>query len=261
MILGQNDTILLDQFSDIQKMPSLDSLVLDTDYEVLDNSLQDATIVSSRELSLSSSFSVASGDEVILEIDGFFFKNVVDNINSDQDNLMLVNNIKDKNNTILKTGSIKIKRSSNYIVKLIDLEEGNYIIRPTNQKIVVRASWVQPNVSLAEISAKLVDASNLKQSRLDSVKNLALKMIYSDISGFSNYYDIIDEIDLWALLFVKMECILSIDYEFKQEWYKPCISYENKINLYMPKEKFEEDSDGKSTSTIDNNISVGRYSL
>ena len=51
MITGQNDTIYLNQFSDIQKMPSLDSLILNTDYELVDNSLVEAVIVSAKELS------------------------------------------------------------------------------------------------------------------------------------------------------------------------------------------------------------------
>ena len=260
MLAGQNATILLNQFSDIKSIPSLDALVLGADYTITANPFLDGTISSSKELALSAAIDAKQGDEILLDIDGYFYKNIIDNISTDQLSLLLVNNVKNKNG-ILKTGSIKIKRNVGYIVKLIDLDEGHYLIQPSNQKLVIRKSWVQPEVSFSEISAKLKDAGGLNESRLEQVRQLALKFIYSDLSGFDNYYDIIDEIDLFPLLFVKMECILSIDYNFKQEWYRPCEKYDNLIMSYKPDEKFEEDSDGSPSDIITTEIATGDYSL
>lgn len=262
MLKTRNDTIKLNQLSSIVKMPSLEALVLDSDYTITSNLEVPATVVSGTELLMDSAYDVEIGDTLSLNVDGFYFKHIIDNMDSTSTKILLTDDILDKSNDLVDPATvIAVKRTTNITVKLNDLAEGHYLIKPTNQKLVVRESYVQPYVSLAEISVKLIDATNLKQSRIDRLNKVALRMIYSDLSGFDNYYDIIDEVDLWKILFVKMECLLAVDYESKQEWYNPCESYEKLINSYMPKQRFEENADGTSSSVIINDIEVGGYGL
>lgn len=261
MIVNENAIIHLNQFSSMVELPDLEALAPAVDYEIVDNSNISATVISSKELLMDSLFDVEPGDSISLIIDDFPFKNIVDNIDVTKTKIILTEDITDKDGEYVESGAIEVRRTDNITLKLLDLDEGHYLIKPTNTKVVVRKSYVQPYVSLAEISAKLVDAGNLKQSRMDSVNSLALKMIYSDLSGFENYYDIIDEIDLWKILFFKIECILSADYNIKQDDYKPCARYEKLISTYKPREKFTENPDGTPSDKIDNEINVGSWTL
>lgn len=261
MIVNENAIIHLNQFSSMVELPGLEALIPAVDYEIIDNTDIGAEVISSKELLIDSEFDVKPGDSISLNIDDFYFKHIVDNIDVSKTKIMLTEDIIDKNGDYVESGIIAVKRTDDTTLKLLDLEEGHYLIKPTNTKLIVRKSFVQPYVSLSEISAKLVDAGNLKQSRLDSVNSLALKMIYSDLSAFENYYDIIDEIDLWKILFFKVECILSADYNIKQDDYKPCARYEKLLGTYKPVEKFIENSDGSPSDRIDNEINAGSWTL
>ncbi len=261
MIVNENAIINLNQFSSMVELPSLVALTPASDYEIVDNTPVNATVVSRTELLMDSTYSVFPGDSISLNIGGFYFKHIIDNIDTTGVKILLAEDILDKDGEYVESGSITVKRTDNITLSLLNLEEGHYLIKPTNTKVVVRKSYVQPYVSLSEISAKLIDAGNLKQSRLDSLNKVALKMIYSDLSGFSNYYDIIDEIDLWKILFVKIECLLMTDYEVSQENYKPCEAYSRLIQTYKPRQKFNENTNGSPSEVIDSDIAVGVWSL
>ena len=234
------------------------------DYTPESNSFIRSTILSPTELLLTTAISCEQGDGVILRINDFEFKNIIDNIDSTKQKIILTNDILDKDGNILENGTIEIKIDSKYIIKLNNIEEGNYLIKPTNTKLIVRKSWVQPYVSLQDLSTKLIDAGNLKESRLARLNKIALKFLYSDLSGFGNYYDIIDEINLWKLLYYKIECLLSSDYEennVSNQENRSCYKYDNALNNYRPKEKFTEGIDGKPTKFIEENLNIGGWSL
>lgn len=261
MITDQNGILILNQFSSIVKLPDMVTLNAGVDYSILTNTHISCNIVNSKQITLASPLENASaGDGVLVTIGDFSFKNIIDNINSTKDKIVLIKDLTDVENNIVESGTIEIKYIWRKAIKLINVSEGHYLIKPTNQKIVVRNSFIQPYVDLQDLTPKMVDVINLKESRLDSLNKTALKMIYSDLSGLSNYYDIIDDIDLWALLYLKIECFLESDDEIKDNSNSKCNQYKNKINSYIPSEGFVENEDG-SVSTEIKAFSVGRWSL
>jgi hypothetical protein len=262
MIVNPNSLLALNQLSSIIRATDKVALVVDTDYSVLDNSFLDATVVSEKELSLDTALEIDQGAGIIVKVGNYNFKHIVDNIDSTNTKMLLKRDLVDKDNVLVESGSVEVKREDNITIRFLDLAEGHYIIKPSNLKVVVRESYVQPYVTFAELSAKILDVQNLTESRVSSLNSLALKMIYSDLSGFDNYYDIIDEVDMWKLLFLKIECLLSSDYEIVKEGAEtPCDAYKRELNLYRPTEKFTEGNDGVSTGEIEAVISSARYSL
>jgi len=261
MITNQNGLLFLNQFSSIVKLPNLEALTAGVDYSVVTNTPVSCTVVNSKQLTLASSLDDAiKGDGVFITIGEFDFKNIIDNINSDKDKIILLKELVDLDGVLIQSGSVEIKYSWTNAIKLINVEEGHYLVKPTNQKIVVRNSFVQPYVDFSELTPKMVDTINLKESRIDSLNKTALKMIYSDLSGLDNYYDIIDEIDLWSILFLKIECMLESDDEIKQNFNSKCTQYKNKIASFIPTEGFVENEDGSVSSEI-SGFSVGGWSL
>jgi len=264
MISSENGILFLNNFSSLVKLSDMSELVAGVDFSIESNSFINATILSPAELLLATSLSCEQGDGLLLQIDDFNFKNIVDNIDETQKKILLVKDIMNKNNEILESGNCEVRINSNYIIKLNNLEEGHYLIKPTNQKLIIRKSWVQPFVSFEDLSTKLIDADNLKESRLSRLNKTALKFVYSDLSGFSNYYDIIDDVDLWKLLYYKIECLLSSDYEennASNERNVACYKYENTLKKYAPKEIFSENENGESTTEIEKNVNYANFSL
>lgn len=258
MIIASDSIVLLSQLTSIVKLPDFGELTMGVDYSILPNTPINASIVSKTEIELDSEIDAKQGDDIILNIGGFEFKNIIDNIDDTKKKILLVDYIKDKNGAILETGNCTIKINANFIVKLNNLDEGLYLIKPTNQKMIVRRSWIQPFVTFGDLSAKLIDTGNLTQSRLTRLNKVALKFIYSDLSNLDNYYDIIDDIDLWKLLYLKIECLLSTDYENQES--TSCNEYKSELKKYSPSEKLEQGVDGKPTENIEE-FTIGRWSL
>jgi len=263
MIKNPNSLLFLNQLSSIVRATDKVALTPGVDYTVLPNTFINGTILSDNEISLDSALNVNQGQGVIIEIDGYNFKYIVDNVDEGNENMLLQGTLSNKAGRVIDSGAVRVKMESNVIVQLSNLAEGHYIIKPANLKMVIRESFVQPYVSFDELSAKKLDVQNLTESRVSSLNTLALKMIYSDLSSFDNYYDIIDEVDLWKLLFLKIICLLTDDYRIEKDSkdLTPCQKYEKALNVYAPKEKFVENEDGTSSEVIDNAIATGRYSL
>jgi len=217
----------------------------------VDNTPQSATILSSKKILFDTAFDTEPGNSISINLDGFYYKFIVDNIDVTKTKIILTEEIYDEDGYAVEDGIVTVKRTDNKTVKLLNLEEGHYLIKPGNIKLVVRESYLQPEVTFSQIAAVLIDATNLKQSRLSSLNKVAIKMIYSDLSAYENYYDIIDEIDLWKMLFIKIQCLLVADYEIKQEFYNPCLAYEKLLMTYKPREKFNENEDGSSSEQIE----------
>ena len=183
MIISENGTLFLNNFTSIVSLPNLVELTQGVDYTLENNDFIDSTILSSTEILLATPIisDCEQGSSVLMQIDDFLFKNIIDNIDSTNKKIILLKDIINKDDEILDTGSLKIKVNSNYIVKLNNVKEGNYLIKPTNQKLIVRKSWIKPFVNFEDLSAKLVDIDNLKESRLSRLNKTALKFIYSDL--------------------------------------------------------------------------------
>jgi len=92
-------------------------------------------------------------------------------------------------------------------VDFLNVPEGVYYVKPTNEMIIVRESWADPYISYSSLTTILPDLKNLKESEIKEMNNAARDLIYAEIVKLDLFSDIIFESDLVVL---KQKAILYL---------------------------------------------------
>lgn len=238
------NSIIKGVLTGLERFSSSESLSSPADFEVLSNGWIECTIQDgdSQKIQIEGSpaFDFRIGDAIEFKIssNSFKFINTITLESDELDIYILSEKIRDENNDEITSGSIFI-RSLEQRTSIKDIDEGYYIIKPTNQKLVIRNSYIKPEVDISDLFARYPDAVNISRSDLAKIEESALKDIYQQLSGFDNYFDIVDEIDMNRLLLFKVICLIHMRSNETESNY--CKAFASEIRKYRPKAKYDAD--------------------
>jgi len=267
LITAPNTTIKTNAVTGIVKFgDKSSSFTSPVDWEQLDNDWIDFTVNESRKITADASTDFFELGEFIQvrTSGGFSFLNQIELITEDAAPVIILKkDILDYEDEEITSGTVYIK-TYNPKLSIKAMDEGYYVLQPSNQKLIIRNNWLQPALNMGKVESYYKDATNLSLAEIANYKETALAEIYNDLSGFDNYFDIIDEVNMEQLLILSFICVVykSAGGEISEN-NNFCKMYDSAMQVYKPKAKYHaDDTTGEIISNIpDMNISVGEYSL
>lgn len=211
---------------------------------------------------LSSLFEVGESVEILQS--GFYVKNIINAKGTTTGTTPNFVTIYQVNKELEDLTANTICRQLYKKVTLTAVPEDVYYIIPTNEQLVIRNSFASLKVNYADFIAYYPDLKNYNEFEFNTLNQLALTMIYADLSGYVDFYNIIHFAVLENLLFLKIMCILSNRFANQNQINTnetPCKKYENALLKFTVNLKLVNNSDNTPSSQAPQKVYSGSYSL
>jgi len=192
------------------------------------------------------------GEEIYLTVDGFRTKNIISAVGTGGVYKLQKQVLNFTSNTISSATRI-MKRYD------LNLSEGKYYIKPTNEILMIRDSYNKPFVSWSDLVSDMPDISNLEEWEWEKLNENALNDVYSDLEPHKNVYDIVWANAIYTLTKAKILAKLQNRYRVEgQDFYT---RYKDELNKFSVLYTKTETETGQLESDQAKLIVRGRFSL